>query len=170
MKTGTDSPGTVRAIAVRAHPRSAMAEIPECMLIAGQGLAGETGRSRKRSVTLLSLDRWRDVRRELAGDVPWHFRRANLLVEGVDLAAAVGHVLAIGPARVRVHGETKPCALMDQMHSGLRAALVPAFRGGVYGEIIVGGFIRVGDPVVLIGDSLLPPFPDPAGVTGGWRE
>jgi len=39
---------------------------------------------------------------------------------------------------------------MDQQHAGLRQALVPDCRGGVYGQVLTGGTILVGDAVTLI--------------------
>ena len=41
-------------------------------------------------------------------------------------------------------------SLMDQQHAGLRRALVPDCCGGVYGQVLTGGTVRVGDPVSLI--------------------
>jgi MOSC domain-containing protein YiiM len=73
-----------------------------------------------------------------------------LLIGGLDLSATIGRTLSIGSTRIQVHGETKPCGLMDQQHAGLRQALVPDCRGGVYGQVLTGGTILVGDPVSLI--------------------
>jgi MOSC domain-containing protein YiiM len=36
---------------------------------------------------------------------------------------------------------------MDEMQQGLRAALRPSWRAGVFAEIVTGGTIRVGDAV-----------------------
>ena len=74
-------------------------------------------------------------------------RRANLMVEGVELAETVGRVLAVGECRILVHGETKPCGRMDEEAEGLQEALRPEWRGGVYGEVLAGGSVEVGDPV-----------------------
>jgi MOSC domain-containing protein YiiM len=38
---------------------------------------------------------------------------------------------------------------MERARAGLKAALGPDWRGGVYGEVIEGGDIAVGDPVAL---------------------
>jgi len=127
-----------------------MAEAHECTLEAGRGLSAENRPSGKREVTLVSAESWRDVCRELGADVPWYFRRANLLVEGVNLAAAIGRSVHVGETEIRIHGETKPCKIMDAQHDGLREALVPECRGGVFGEVLKGGKIRVGDRVVVM--------------------
>ena len=92
------------------------------------------------------------MRPSLGVDLPWRERRANLLVEGIDLAAAIGHIVTIGEVRLQIHGEIEPCEIMDAVHTGLCAALVPDCRGGVFGEGLSGGTIRVKDPVSVIAD------------------
>lgn len=145
------SVGVVRGIAFRGRSGDSMREAAAQLLLAGRGLEGEQERSNKRrSVTLLSLESWRDVCTELQADLPWYSRRANFLIEGLDLAEAIGHGLEIGPARIWIHGETKPCGLMDKTHLGLRETLKPFGRGGVYGEVMVGGTVCLGDRAALI--------------------
>lgn len=124
-----------------------MREVTQANVIAGRGIDAENRKTGRREVTLLSAERWRDACRELGVELPWHTRRANLLIEGIDLGATLGQVLTIGPIQLRIHGETRPCGIMDQQHPGLREALVPDFRGGVHAEVLVGGTVRIGDPV-----------------------
>jgi len=124
-----------------------MVTLDRCVVSAGRGLTVEPGRAVKRGVTLLSAERWQDVCLALSTGIPWYARRANLLIQHFDLASAIGRTLRVGGAVLRIHGETKPCALMDSMHPGLRAALVPDFGGGVHGEVLEGGEIGIGDPV-----------------------
>lgn len=142
--------GVLRGIAWRPADGAPMREIPACTIIPGRGLDLENRKPGKREVTLLSWESWREVCAELAAPLPWHTRRANLLIEGIDFAAALGQVLTIGDARLRIHGETRPCGLMDQQHAGLRKALEPRLRGGVHGQVLASGKLRVGDPVTVI--------------------
>jgi MOSC domain-containing protein YiiM len=58
--------------------------------------------------------------------------------------------LCIGDARIRLHGETRPCHIMDEQHDGLRRALEPDCRGGVFGQVLAGGVIRAGDRVEVM--------------------
>lgn len=84
---------------------------------------------------------------ELSADVPAAARRANVMVSGVSLAGSRGRVIRLGAVRIRVRGETRPCELMDEAWPGLRQAMDPDWRGGVFGEVIEGGEAAIGDPV-----------------------
>jgi MOSC domain-containing protein YiiM len=53
----------------------------------------------------------------------------------------------VGGVKILIHGETRPCEQMDEALPGLRAALGPDWRGGVFGEVLDDGEIAVGDPV-----------------------
>lgn len=141
--------GVVQAIAHRPTDGEPMREIAECRVLVGRGLDSENRPDGKRSVTLLSAESWGDVCRELGVPIPWHTRRANFLISGMDLASLIGRTITIGEIRVLIHAETKPCKLMDEQHFGLRETLVPHFRGGVYGQTLSEGTIRVGDQVML---------------------
>jgi MOSC domain-containing protein YiiM len=74
-------------------------------------------------------------------------RRANVMIRGLNLQNSRGKQLRLGNCTLRVLGETTPCKRMDAMHPGLRKALSPNWRGGVFAEILEGGEIRVGDTV-----------------------
>ena len=74
-------------------------------------------------------------------------RRANVMVSGIDLEASKGQVLRLGASSILIRGETRPCNIMEAACPGLREALQPHWRGGVYGEVVEGGQVRVGDAV-----------------------
>ena len=100
-------------------------------------------------MTLLSSEAWAAAAAATgARHLDPRIRRANLLLSGVDLRCALGRVLRVGPVRIRIRGETRPCRQMEESQSGLVAALGSEARGGVYGEVVDDGEISVGDPVV----------------------
>ncbi len=146
----TGSKGTVLAMAVRPDKGVPMVEITEAAARTGRGLAGDERAKGKRGITLICSGLWSRSMADLAADLPWHTRRANILTEGIDLSAAIGKRIRIGKVEVLIDDETRPCGLMDELYDGLRKALVPDCRGGVLGEILNDETIRVGDTVELI--------------------
>jgi MOSC domain-containing protein YiiM len=113
--------------------------------IAGRGLAGNANQGGKRQITIIDEARWREATGELGVDVDPSSRRANVMLRGIDLEGSRGRHLRIGRCVVRIYNETRPCEQMDDAQQGLRNALKPRWRGGVYGEIVEGGVIQVGD-------------------------
>ena len=139
--------GKVLAIAVRSVHRGPMIEVDQVQAYPGDCLAGDHGSSTQRGITLLASGQWQQVNQLLGVDLPWHTRRANLLI-GVDtLAHLIGKRVRIGEIRVDIKAETKPCGEMDHWQPGLRDILSTECRGGVYGQIIDSGTIHVDDRV-----------------------
>lgn len=102
-------------------------------------------------MTLISREGWEAACAEIGRpELSPGARRANLVVEGVDLARSIGGGLRVGECLLRIVGETRPCRLMDDAAPGLQKALEPETRGGVYGRVVVGGKIEVGDAVVVV--------------------
>lgn len=140
--------GTLEAIYRKRVSRGPMDPLDRAELAPGDGLVGNADLRTKRQVTLIEAERWEDVRTELGvPDLDPSLRRANLLVRSVGLAESRGRVLRVGPARLLIHGETRPCRLMEDAQPGLQAALGPEWRGGAYAEVLEGGPIAVGDLV-----------------------
>lgn len=130
----------------RAH-RGPMDEISHARLIAGKGLEGNADQGGYRQITIISAEVWEELRRRLGDEIDPRMRRANLMIRGIMLEDSRGKVLRVGAARLLIRGETRPCERMDEAFSGLQAALRKYRAGGVYGQVITGGEIRVGDPV-----------------------
>ncbi len=102
----------------------------------------------KRQVTVMAAEGWRDALRELKAAVPWEQRRVNLLVEGLALEASKGARISFDSGLVlEVTGECDPCSRMEEVAPGLKAVLLPHWRGGVTTKVIESGPIRVGDNV-----------------------
>lgn len=104
----------------------------------------------KRQVTVLEREDWDAATAEVDRQIPWEERRANLLVEGIDLPQVKGRRLRIGSDVVlEVTRETDPCERMEALAPGLKAALMPNWRGGVCTFVVSGGEIAVGDAVEI---------------------
>lgn len=139
--------GLVTRIFLRPSARTPVKKVERTVAYPGAGLEGDHAGGGNRQVTLISEEGWRAACAELGHELSPGLRRANLVVEGMDLSAAIGKVLAIGPCRIRVIAETRPCRLMDDAALGLQRALDPDGRAGVYGRVVEGGPIQVGDAV-----------------------
>lgn len=139
--------GRVEAIWIKRAHRGPMDSVEEATLVANHGVAGSVDRSRRRQVSLLESEAWAACMTELGVDTDPAGRRANILLSGVRLGHTRGRVLVIGDARLAIGGELTPCERMDEVTPGLREALLPDWRGGVFAQVLTGGVIRVGDSV-----------------------
>ena len=118
-----------------------------------RGAVKPGGRGR-RQVTLIERIDWAAATRAVGREIAWQERRANLLIEGLDLPQTPGVRLRIGGDVVlEIMGETDPCARMDALAPGLCAALTPDWRGGACTRVRHGGTIAVGDPINILTDS-----------------
>lgn len=145
--------GRLEAIWRKRRRRQPMQPLEEARLVEGEGLEGNAPTGGRRQVTVIEREAWERAEEELGRSVDPSARRANLMVRGVELAETVGRVLAVGGCRILVRGETKPCGRMDEEADGLQEALRPEWRGGVYGEVLEGGRVEVGDPVGWEGED-----------------
>ena len=113
----------------------------------GRGIAGNADRGGRRQVTLLAQERWVELMQEVGAALGPEARRANLILSGIDLEATRGRVLRVGPCRLRIGGETRPCEQMEDAAAGLQAAMRAHWGGGAFAEVLEGGTITVGDSV-----------------------
>ena len=139
--------GHLLAIARAPVKRGPLTDVPEAAVGVADGVDGDArGKRPGRQVTVVFREGWDAACRELGVELPWTTRRANLLVEGVEVPRE-GKRLVIGSLVLEVTQETQPCQVMEAAHRGLRAALTPDWRGGVCCRVLQGGTIRVGDRV-----------------------
>lgn len=139
--------GRVENIWIKRSVGGRMDAAPRATLVEGRGIAGNANQGGVRQVTLLSLERWRELMGRLHADLPTAARRANIVLSGVDLENSRGRVLRLGVCRVLVRGETLPCEQMEDALRGLQAAMRERWGGGAFAEVIGGGELAVGDPV-----------------------
>ena len=116
--------------------------------ISGDFRGAMKGKPYKRQVTLIERGDWDAAMAEVGHSIGWQERRANLLVDGLDLPQTKGVRLRIGADVVlEITRETDPCERMEALADGLRAALTPDWRGGACAMVITGGEIAVGDEI-----------------------
>jgi MOSC domain-containing protein YiiM len=117
------------------------------VLEAGRGMIGNADRGGRRQVTIVSLERWDELMREVGASLDPDARRANVVVSGIDLENSRGRILCIGECRLQIGGETRPCEQMEDAAPGLQAAMRVRWGGGAYGQVLDGGTISVNDSV-----------------------
>lgn len=145
--------GTLAGIARHARPRGAMEVLERVRVTVEGGLDGDfrgavkPGGKGRRQVTLIERCDWDAAMAALGTDHHWSARRANLLVEGVDLPQLPGARVRIGPVLLEITGECDPCSRMEEIEPGLKAALTPDWRGGALARVIEGGALAVGDTI-----------------------
>ena len=139
--------GKLEAIWSKRFHGGPMDPLPRAALRTGRGLQGSADQGGKRQITLIEQETWRRLMDELGASLDPSTRRANLMISGVSLVASRGKVLQVGPVRVQIYGETRPCEVMEAAQAGLRAAMSERWGGGAYGEVLDDGEIAVGDAV-----------------------
>lgn len=141
--------GRLKAIGRHGVRGGAMETVETAAVSIEDGVEGNVRTSRRRKVTVIAAEAWAAACAELGADLPWTLRRANLLVEGLELPREPGVRLRIGGVVLEVTLETDPCALMDAQHTGLKGALTPNWRGGVSCMVVEGGQVSVGDAAMI---------------------
>jgi MOSC domain-containing protein YiiM len=146
--------GVLAGIARHGRPRGPIEVLEHVHVSVETGLAGDfrgavkPGRQAKRQVSLIERIDWDAAMAELGVDHHWSSRRANLLVEGLDLPQRPGAMVRIGDeVALEIMVECDPCSRMEEIEPGLKAALTPDWRGGALARVISGGEIRVGDSI-----------------------
>lgn len=146
--------GTLAGIARRAAVRAPMEVLDAAEVTPELGVVGDhrgrlkpNGRGR-RQVSLMERADWDAAQAEIGRALPWFARRANLLVDGLDLPQRPGARLRIGAGLLlEITTECDPCYRMDEIAPGLQAALTPDWRGGALARVIEGGRVAVGDGI-----------------------
>jgi MOSC domain-containing protein YiiM len=148
--------GRIAGIARHDRPLGPMETLDSAELIEGQGVAGDFRGTRKagstgqNGVVLVEVSDWAAAVAECGAKVPWFERRANLLVEELDIPQNPGARLRIGPeVLVEITQECAPCERMEALYPGLRAALEPDWRAGARARVLCGGRVAIGDEIQI---------------------
>lgn len=139
--------GKLEAIWLKRMRMGPMDPVERATMVANQGLVGNANQGGKRQVTIIEKEIWQRLMAEMGADLEPSARRANLMVSGIRLAHSHKRILRIGPCRISIWGETKPCEVMDEAWSGLKEAMYGNWSGGAFGIVLDDGEIAVGDAV-----------------------
>ena len=146
--------GTLTGIARHGRAKGPMETVDHVEVTVAGGLHGDhrgavkPGGKGRRQVTLLERIDWDAAMAEVGRNIPWYERRANLLVEDLDLPQVAGARLRIGrDVLLEVTRHTDPCERMEALAAGLFAALTPDWRGGACSRVLAGGIIAIGDEI-----------------------
>jgi MOSC domain-containing protein YiiM len=126
------------------HPTVEVAKI-EC--VAGRGIQGDRffdfKENYKGQVTFFSQETFDALCAELklSGKSPGASRR-NVIVEGLDLNALVGHEFEIQGVKFRGTAECAPCHWMDEAFAPGAEHFLQN-RGGLRAQILTNGILRV---------------------------
>lgn len=122
-----------------------MEEQETLRLSEGKGVEGDHQFGGGRHLTLIFEDDWNAAARDVGREVDPAGRRANVLLSGGNGVRYLDTRLRLGATVVEIKGITDPCAIMNRAAEGMREALVPDGRAGIWGQIVAGGEIRLGD-------------------------
>ena len=146
--------GRLGGIARHGRPKGPIETLERAAITLEGGIQGDyrgtikPGGRGRRQVTLMERGDWAAAMAEVGYDLPWHDRRVNLLVDGLDLPQQPGATIRIGTAVVLVvTRECDPCHRMDTLAPGLKIALTPDWRGGVCTRVVAGGTITIDDEI-----------------------
>ncbi|WP_448502084.1 MOSC domain-containing protein [Sphingomonas sp.] len=149
--------GRLAGIARHARSRGPI-ETLDCVSVSVEGgIAGDfrgvvkPGGRGRRQISLIEAGDWDAAMAEVGHSLEWWHRRANLLVEGLDLPQTPGARLRIGgDVTLEITVECNPCSRMEEVAGGLKAALTLDWRGGALARVLAGGAIAVGDTIEIL--------------------
>jgi MOSC domain-containing protein YiiM len=104
-----------------------------------------------RHVTLIEIEAIEGLKRDYGIDIAPGKSRRNIVTRDVALNHLVEREFLIGRVRLRGTRLCEPCAHLERLtERGALRGLV--HRGGLRAEILSGGTIHVGDPIMLPDD------------------
>jgi len=151
--------GSVVSLQIASGAGADMRAMTELLAVAGRGFEGDryfkqTGTyshypGTGRAVTLIEIEAIEALAREYDVQLSPGSARRNLVTRGVALNHLVGTNFAVGAVVLRGMHLCEPCLHLGKLTvEGAVRGLV--HRGGLRAEIVVGGVIRMGDPITVI--------------------
>jgi MOSC domain-containing protein YiiM len=155
------SPGRVESIHLAPDAGAPMIVVDSVRAVPGRGLEGDryyekagtwSGKDgADREITLIESEAIEALRRDYGIVLEPKESRRNVATRGVALNHLVRKRFRIGGVTVLGLRLCEPCGYMEEM-SGLPVRPGLVHRGGLRGQIVTEGWIRVGDPVIPAGD------------------
>lgn len=154
--------GEVVSIHIAPKAEDPMRSIKSVRAIPGRGLEGDryfkasgTYSDRPgpaREITLIEFEAIAAMARDNELAISPGDARRNVVTRGVPLNHLVGQEFLAGGVRLRGIRLCEPCSHLEGLtRRGVLAGLI--HRGGLRAQILIGGEIRVGDPIVPAGAS-----------------
>lgn len=155
--------GVVERIFVASDATAPVRAVDAARAVPGRGLEGDRYFDRRgtfstwpgtgRDVTLVAAEAIEAVEAQLGLALPAGATRRNVVTRGVDLDALVGHELSIGEVRLRGMRPCEPCDHLARLLGDERLLRAFAHRGGLRCDVLVGGVLRAGDEVHVVGPA-----------------
>ena len=153
---------TGRVASLHLHPAKsggAMSAVEVFEVIAEKGIVGNgryfgrlgrAGLPGKRQMSLIEREQIAEHAAVMGlPRIPPGVVRANIETFEIDLISLLGRQVQVGGALLLFYEARTPCEKMDRICQGLRA-LMENQKQGVLAQVIQGGMIRVGDPIMAI--------------------
>ena len=162
MSRGTPWNGEVVSIHIAAKAEDAMRSLKAVRAIPGKGLEGDryfrasgTYSDRPgpgREITLIESEAIEAMARDNELAIAPGEARRNIVTRGAPLNHLVGQEFLVGGVRLRGIRLCEPCSHLEGLtRRGVLAGLI--HRGGLRAQILIGGEIRVGDPIAPVDTS-----------------
>jgi len=156
--------GTVVSIHLAKDAGEKHASVSEARAVAGYGLegdryfgAGAETQDPGRELTLIESESIEALKVEHGVDLAPGDARRNVVTQGVALNDLVGREFTAGEVRLRGIRLNEPCDHLAGL-TDRRVLRGLAHRGGLRAQIVAGGTIRAGDPIVAA--APVPAAPD----------
>ena len=147
--------GTVEALLLASAAGAPLVRVSEAHAVAGSGLVGDryatgdgtfSGTGRGYQLTLVEAETL-DALRTDGIDVSWEEARRNVVTRGIGLNALVGRRFLVGGVECVGRRLAEPCSHLQEL-TPARVLRALVRRGGLRADILRGGTMRVGDPVI----------------------
>jgi hypothetical protein len=155
-----EASGVVAGLLVAAAAEGPLGRVEVAEAVAGRGLEGDryfsgqgtfSGTGRGYELTLIEAEALESL---AAGGVAvsWEEARRNVITRGIGLNALVGRRFLIGEVECVGRRLAEPCSHLQRLApAGILGGLV--HQGGLRADILEGGKVRVGDPIVPVPEA-----------------